>query len=198
MDCNFSWAAHVNEVSKRLHYTFHSLKRLQFFLPSKTKIMLAQTLLLPILDYADVCYLDVTEELLRKLERLQNLAIRFIFGLRKFDRISHFRAQLKWLPIRCRRDMHILSTLFNILCDPNAPSYLRSRFNLLPSPNRSRRPGITPMLDVPKCNTKFRLNSFSVRASILWNNLPKDIQTSPSLVSFKHKLKKHLLSLANV
>ena len=69
---------------------FHSLRRLQYFLPCKTKIMLAQCLLLPILHYAD--YLEDTEELLNKLERLQNLAVRFIYDLRKYDHVSQFRA----------------------------------------------------------------------------------------------------------
>ena len=57
----------------------------------------------------------MTEELLKKLERFQNLAILFIFGLRKYDHISQFRAQLNWLPIRLRRDMHIITFLFKIL-----------------------------------------------------------------------------------
>ncbi|CAH2091775.1 unnamed protein product [Euphydryas editha] len=194
MDCNMTWVAHVNEISKRMHHTFHSLKRLQFFLPFRTKIMLAQSLLLPILDYADVCYLDVTEEQINKLERLQNIAIRFIFGLRKYDHISNFRAQLKWLPIRLRHDMHILSFLFKILNDPNSPSYLRSRFQILPTPSRSRRPCITTMLDIPKSNTKFLFRSFSVYSALLWNKLPKDIQLSPSANCFKNKLKQHLLT----
>ena len=196
-DSNMTWAPHINDLSKRMHFSYHSLKRLQYFLPHKTKIMLAQSLLLPILDYADVCYLDVTEELLNKLERLQNLAIRFIYGLRKYDHVSQFRAQLDWLPIRLRRDMHILSLLFKILNYPNFPSYLRSRFNILPTPTRSRRSCVIPTLDIPKSNTKFFQKSFSVYAASLWNKLPKSIQRSPSIVTFKSQLKKYLLATLN-
>jgi hypothetical protein len=108
MDCNMTWSAHINELSRRMNFTVHSLKRLQYFLPYKTRIILAHALLLPILDYADVCYTDITEQLLNKLERLLNLAIRFIFGLRKYDRISEYRSQLQWLSIRDRRNVHIL------------------------------------------------------------------------------------------
>lgn len=61
--------------------------------------------------------LYATAEQLSKLERLQNLAIRFIFGLRlKHDHISNFRAQVN----RC--DMHILSFLYRVLYDPNLPA----------------------------------------------------------------------------
>lgn len=60
LDCDLSWSAYINEI-----------KRLQNFLPLPTKIMLVQTLLLPLIDYANVCYLDTTEEmLLDKLDRL--------------------------------------------------------------------------------------------------------------------------------
>lgn len=54
------------------------LLRLHKFLPIPTKIALAQSFLIPILHYADSCYLDLKEEQFNKLERLQNLAIRFI------------------------------------------------------------------------------------------------------------------------
>ena len=196
-DSNMTWTSHINELSKRMHFSYRSLKRLQYFLPFKTKIMLAQCLLMPIIDYADVCYLDVTEELTNKLERLQNLAIRFIYGLRKYDHVSQFRAQLNWLPIRFRRDMHILSFLFKILNYQNFPSYLRSRFKILPTPARSRRSCVIPMLDFPKSNTKFLQKSFSVYAPLLWNNLPKSIQESQSIISFKSSLKEYFIKELN-
>ncbi|CAG9113625.1 unnamed protein product [Plutella xylostella] len=60
-----------------------------------TKLSLATSLLLPILDYADVCYLDVTEALLNNLERLQNTCIRFIFGLR--NSLAHVTRVTAWV-----------------------------------------------------------------------------------------------------
>ena len=106
----------------------HSLKRLQNCIPFKTKVHLCQTLLLPLLDYGDVCYLDLTEDRLNKLERLQNLCIRYVFGLRKYDHITEYRSQLKWVGIRDRRHLHMLTLLFNILHNPHTPTYLSSRF----------------------------------------------------------------------
>ncbi|CAG9137682.1 unnamed protein product [Plutella xylostella] len=53
-----------------------------------------ETVLLPILDYADTCYSDITEEQLNKLERLQNFCMRFIFGLRKYYHISEYLTKL--------------------------------------------------------------------------------------------------------
>lgn len=85
---NLFWKVHIADISKRVFYSFQSLKRLQKFLPFHTKVILAQSLLLTLIDYADVVFLDATEVLLNKLERLQNLCIRFIFGPQEYERVS--------------------------------------------------------------------------------------------------------------
>ena len=72
IDQNLTWQPQVNDVSRRIFSRIHSLKRLQNFIPIKTKVHLWQTRLLPLLDYGDVCYLNITELMLNKLERLQN------------------------------------------------------------------------------------------------------------------------------
>ncbi|KAM3963068.1 uncharacterized protein ACR2FA_002828 [Aphomia sociella] len=85
-DRTLSWSAQITDLSRKIFGVASSLRRLGNFLPVDTKITLAHTLFLPILDYADTCYPDLTEAQLNKLERLQNICIRFIFGLRKYDR----------------------------------------------------------------------------------------------------------------
>lgn len=195
IDCNLSWRNHVAEVSRKVYYSFQSLRRLQYFLPFQTKITLAQSLLLPLLDYADVCYTDATEESLDKLERLQNLGIRFIYGLRKYDHVSRFRAQLKWLPIRRRRDCHTLSLLYTILHSSNAPLYLRERFEYLIPRNKPCRTATSLLLKTPAHSSTRYSDSFTVHAVLLWNSLPHEIRASSSLDMFKRRTKAHFLSL---
>lgn len=194
LDCNLSWHVHIAEVSRRVFCSYRSLKRLQKFLPFQTKITLAQSLLLPLLDYADVCFLDATEELLDKLERLQNLCIRFIFGLRKYDHVSEFRKQLKWLPIRQRRDSHTLSFLFSVLHNPKAPSYLRDRFEYLVPRGKPCRSSSSLLLRFPPHSSSRYDGSFTVRAVRLWNSLPHSLRDSPSLDVFKKGIREHFLS----
>ncbi|KAJ8735050.1 hypothetical protein PYW08_014300 [Mythimna loreyi] len=195
MDSHLSWSAHVAEVSRKVHYTFHSLKCLQSFLPLKTKISLAQTLIQPIIDYADACYLDATEELLNKLERLQNICIRFAFNLKKYDHVSGFRKMLKWLPIRFRRNSRILSLLFNILHNPKTPSYLRERFSFSHPSDALCRSHLKNLLKSPPHSTDFYSYSFTAHAVRLWNALPPDIRGCQTLSIFKSRVKEHYLSL---
>lgn len=85
IDRQLFWVPELAETSRKLFVSAAFLPQLRWlrnFLPIVTKIAHAQTLL-PILDYVDVCYLDLTEEHVNKLERLQNFCI-----------------ELKWLFIR--------------------------------------------------------------------------------------------------
>lgn len=190
-----TWIPQLEIVSRKTFAAAGSLRRLRNFLPTATKVALAQSLLLPILDYADACYLDLTEDQLNKLERLQNFSIRFIFGLRKYDHVSEFRTKLKWLPIRHRRNAHILSLLYNILFNPSSPQYLKERFEYLSASNSlCLRSSENLMLKFPPHTTSFYDRSFSVEAVRLWNALPLDTKRAPSLNVFKDKVKDHYLS----
>ncbi|CAG9126421.1 unnamed protein product [Plutella xylostella] len=196
MDSAMTWKNQLDEVSRKVFASVGSLRRLRNFLPTATKIVLSQSLLLPILDYADSCYTDLTEEQLNKLERLQNVCIRFIFGLRKYDHVSEFRTKLKWLTIRLRRNTHILSLLHSILFNPAYPAYLKERFNFrYESHTRTLRSSHNLRLNIPPHSTKFYGDSFTIQAITLWNDLPLHIRKAPSLASFKRMVKDHFLSV---
>lgn len=194
---NLSLQHHITEVSRKMYGAMHALKCMQNFLPFSAKSILVNSILLPILDYADVCYPDATEEQLNKLERLLNLCIRYMYGLRKYDHISHYRTQLKWLNIRHRRNTHILCLLYNILHHPLSPHYLKERFTPLIPPDRPSRSSQHLLLMTPQHNTNFYTDSFTVTAIRLWNSLPVDIRKASSMGIFKSKLYQHYLSLQN-
>ncbi|CAH2101777.1 unnamed protein product [Euphydryas editha] len=59
---------------------------------------------------------------------LLNTCIRFIFGLRKYDHIAHYRSLVKWLPICERRNSRILCLLFILLF--HLTPYLKCKFSL--------------------------------------------------------------------
>jgi retron-type reverse transcriptase len=195
LDKHLSWQPQLNEVSRRLFFRFFSLRKYQNLLPISTKILLCQSLLLPIFDYADVAFLDITQEQLLRLERLQNVCIRFIFGLRKYDRVTQFRNELRWLTMAQRRDLHILSLLYSVLFNPSAPYYLRSSFTSLASHGLPLRSGARGILQIPTHRSNFFSSSFTARAARLWNEQPVDIRLSPSILCFKRSLKRRFLQL---
>lgn len=195
---SLNWDNHITEASRKIFGSMHAMKRMQNFLPFSAKITLVNSILLPIIDYADVCYCDATEDQLNKLERLLNVCIRYVFGLRKYDHISAYRSQLKWLKIRFRRDTHILCLLYNILHNPMSPSYLKERFCPLSCSDRPSRSSQHLLLKTPVHKTSFYTDSFTVSAIRLWNSLPVEIREAASLGIFKSKLHHHFLSLQQI
>ena len=168
VDTCLGWRKQVATVSKKVTGTLRSLYKFKNILPSHIKAMLVQSLIFPILDYGDVCYYDLNADLLNKLDRLLNNCIRFVFNLRKYDHVSTHRSLLKWLPIRQRRALRALTTLFS----------LRSSNNRL--------------LRCPSHRTGFLKSSFPVQAVFLWNALPQNIRMATSRFTFKLKAREHL------
>lgn len=80
-----------------------------------------------ILDYADIC--DFNEYLLNK-QCLQNLCASYNFWLRKLNHVAEYRRTLQWLPIKLRREEHVLSLLYNGLYNPRTPAYLKEHFRI--------------------------------------------------------------------
>ena len=195
IDNSLTWDAQIKEVSRKIFASASSINKLRNFLPIPTKIALVQALLLPILDYADSAYSNLNEALLDKLERLQNFCIRIIFGLRKYDHVSEFRTQLQWLPIRRRRDLHMLSLLYNILFNPLSPPYLKQRFQFLHS---ATDPGVRSsrklLLQFPQHASHTYSQSFTIKSIRIWNSLPPSIRQSESLSVFKSRVKAHFLT----
>lgn len=185
IDNKLSWSCHVMELSKKIYAIYRSLNRLRNFLPISTKVSLAQSLILPILDYADTSFFNLTEDQLDKLERLQNFAIRFVFGLRKYDHVSTFRAKLNWLPIRSRRNAHTLNLLYSILFDPKVPEYLKERFTFLRNQDLPERSTKKLLLKFPRYNSVFYKSSFTFQAVKLWNSLPVNIRQAKSKTVFR-------------
>lgn len=194
LDSNLNWSPYINDISRKFYAPFYSIIRLKNFLPTHTKVTLVNSLLIPILDYADICCLDLTEELLSKLDRLLNNCIRFIYGLRKFDHVSEYRAKLKWLSIRERRKLRILCLLFSILYDPISPEYLKAKFNFLSNTHDLQlRSSDSLLLATPCHTTSFLDDSFQVVAVRLWNALPTHIRKCDNKNRFKQLVRQHYL-----
>ena len=193
IDSSLNWRAQVSYISQKVTGTLRVLYRLKNFLPSKTKTMLVQSLIFPLIDYGDVCCFDLNADLLNKLDRLLNNCIRFIFNLRKYDHVSLYRSQLNWLPIRKRRNMRALTTLYSILTSPNSPYYLTSQFQYLYSThNKNLRSSNNLLLMCPLHSSDFIHSSFPIQSILLWNALPLEIRTSTNRFAFKTKVRQLL------
>lgn len=183
IDTTLSWAPHINNVSRKCYYSFHSLNLLRRILPFGVRKLLCTSLILPIIEYADVVYLNLNKELQTKIQRLQNACIRFIYGLRKYDHVSFCRESLGWLTMSQRRDIHITLLLWKVL-NNKTPAYLFSMFSPLGTHDINTRSSDEALLMIPVHSTEFFARSFSVQATKLWNSLPRRLRTVGKFSTF--------------
>lgn len=193
MDETLSWDNQIAAINKRFYYSLHQLRLFKNFLPFQTRKTLFFSLLLPIIDYADVSYIGLTSEQLNKLDRLQNTGIKFIYNLKKYDHVSVFRQNLNLLSIKKRRSWRLLSLGFRVI-SAQSPAYLYEGLQKLGGEHHHTRAHSNFTLRIPAHTTNFANNSFFLRFSQFWNRLPNSIKGRPSLSSFRVAVRKHLLT----
>lgn len=120
---------------------------------------------------------------------------RIVFRLKKFDRVSHIRKRLHWLPVRERIHYKIAVITFNVLYG-NGPRYLREL--LIPLNNqRSLRSVNKNLLVVPKTKLKSSGDrALMSTAPKIWNDLPINLRKQKNIVTFKRELKTYLFRKA--
>lgn len=120
---------------------------------------------------AYLSYLDVNVCQLNKLEWLQNVCIRFIFGCANIITFLNFVLSLCGFPFAFI-GIHIYC-LFYTLFNPKTPVYLRDRFKYLHLNNTHYlRSSDNMRLETPISPTNFSNRSLTVHALCRWNASP--------------------------
>jgi hypothetical protein len=130
--------------------------------------------------------------LIKRLNRLQNIAARIVTRTKPRDHITPVLKELHWLPIQDRIVFKILVYDYRCTID-TAPSYITD-FIVPYKPHRELRSANRSLLVVPRTSKSWGYRSFAFAGPFLWNKLPDYIKHAPSLDTFKSKLKTFLMS----
>ena len=98
LDCSFTWKPHINQVTKKVNRLMFGL----WLYHRDSAQAIGWGFSLPHLDYCSVVYLDATQGLRKRLQRLSNICVRYIFALRRDACITPYRRRLGWLRIESR------------------------------------------------------------------------------------------------
>ena len=125
------------------------------------------------IDYCNSLMNRLPENIIKKLQRVENTAARLVFNLRKYDHITPALVKLHWLPVKYRFEFKTLLTVCNGL-HGNAPAYIKEMITPSKSKIYSIRSREERVLKVPT----FKHDTFSKRAF--------------AVKAFKRNLKTHL------
>ena len=134
LDNNLRFKDHLKKLFQKSYMTLKILYNNKHILNFRLKKTLCESLVLSNFNYCDFVYgYCIDNESVLRIQRVQNDCVRFIFGLRKYDHISHKFLDLKWLRMDQRRLLHFSTFLLKILNDPESPASIKER--LLPRYN---------------------------------------------------------------
>ena len=123
-DPNMIMSAHVSKYIKSANYHLRNIGKIRKFLNADTTKSAFVSLVTSRLDYCNGLLCGITDELLCRLQKVQNNAARVVSGSKKYDHITPVLKDLHWLPIRKRIELKILLLTFKCM-QGCAPLYLR-------------------------------------------------------------------------
>ena len=192
-DINLSFVQQIELVCKSCYYHLKLISRKKHFMDLSTLKECVSSFVLSRLYFCCTLYVGLPDYILGKLQKVLNYCVRIITGKSKYDHLSGSYSQLKWLKMKDYVQFRYLIIVYKCLnCE--MPSFLTNLLSLY-TPTRSLRSENLIKLHIPITNGKFGDRSFSVMAPKLWNSLPYQIRHSPTLDTFKYRLKNYYLSL---
>ena len=191
-----SWTRHVNLCIARAISKFKEFSNCKNMLSFESKKIFCESMVLSQFNYADVVYMNMNKITQNKIQKIQNLCIRFIYNCKKNsnESMSKYRKELGWLSMSERRASHGLMLMFKI-ASGRAPNYLADLITFTNEIHQvntrsSSRNAIWISKDV---KLKARRNAFIFTMSVLFNKLPENIINAVSAAMFKTKLKKYII-----
>lgn len=118
------------QVCKFIQKAYSALRLLyphRSYLSIDTKKTLCETLVLSQFTYCAPVYGPCLDrDCSSRIQRVQNSCIRFIYGIRKYEHVSHKLSELLWLNMKDRRNFYS-TCIYHKIITTKAPSYLYNK-----------------------------------------------------------------------
>ena len=195
VDNKLSWKCHVDNICKTISRNLGVMNRLKKYLPSSALMTLYSSLILPYLNYGLLAWGNTNQTLLDKLLLLQKKSLRIVFNLHTREHTDPFFSNHKILKIKDLYAFQLGQFMFKYNSN-HLPKIFHNLFHrnshVHNYPTRRSNEFHLPLL-----RTVHAQNTFVYTGPRFWNNLDNSVKESSKFVTFKYKLRKHLLSTYN-
>lgn len=166
--------------------------RFRNLIPTEAKLRIFKAFILPQVTYCHIVWHHCRSTDERKLERLQERALRAIYC----DRNATYEELLEKarLPTLCNRRLQDMAIFMYKVKTNLVPSYISDLFSCDMSRYNLRN---TDDFSLPRCNTvTYGRHSLRYMGPYIWSKLHKSIKMADSLTAFKNQVR--ALDLSNV
>ena len=150
------------------------------------------------LDYCNSLFRSLSKFNRHRLQSIQNSAARIVTISSKYTWITPVLRKLHWLPVQFRSEFKLATLVYKFI-HTGFPKYFAPYLSTYHNTYNTRRSqSVANFLNVPKFQPKIHKStkqfgfSFAFDAPTVWNLLPEDIRASPTITSFRKKLKTYL------
>ena len=112
LDPNLSFAKHIANLVSVVNFKAYSFTKFRHMLTKSAAIRLYKSMILPYLDYGDSIYGGANQDLLQKLQRLQNRCLRIATYQFGHTDTTELHKQTKTSFLNQRRETHLLNLMF--------------------------------------------------------------------------------------
>ena len=188
---NLGWLHHLETGKKallpRLRKQLGAIKLLAKELPTKSKLLLSNGLIISKVCYMIQIWGAASNKLIRKVQVIVNQAARFITGANRRTRTNKLMESCKWLSVRELIDHQSLISMW-IIVYLGIPAQIREHLAISDEHIITTRPA----------RLKLVQRSFKHRTLKIWNNLPQEIRDTKKITVFKRNTKKWIMEQRNI
>ena len=186
LDTSLTFDVHVSKIISSGYAKLRKIRSFRKCLTKSDTETLIHAFISNKLDICNVLLAGVNNKLMRKLQKLQNAAMRTIFQLPIRSPVSHLYSELHWLDVEQRIVFKVILFVFKAL-NGKAPDNISTLVHL----KDPIRMTLKENLFFPKSALGKR--AFCYLGPRYWNILPSNIRLCTSIDKFKGLLKSHLL-----
>ena len=190
LDDKLSWIPHIKSIQKKVSSSTWALSRLQRFVPTESLKKVYYGLVHAKLTYCISCWGGAKN--LKKLESLQNRAVKIICKAKKRDSPKLCYKSLQILQIRQCYNLQIASIMFKF----NLGKWKGDFIPVRPSSihNYHTRFASKDTYTIPQGTSDLYQRSLNYIGPSVWNDVPEAIKATNNLGNFKKLFKEHLMS----
>lgn len=180
---DLSWTVHINKLIASASKSLGYLQRTMKLAPFHLKLLAYKTLIRPKLEYAAAIWDPHQKYLTDNIEAIQNRAVRFTFSdYSSFTSVTDLKSRVALPPLSHRRKLARLALFHRFYHSLSPNNYI------VPKPHASSRSNNELQVTYPRPRTNTFAQSFFIRTTKEWNNLPDHVVQLRNLDQFKSSL----------
>ena len=179
-DSNLSMDRHIKQLCKQASNKLYALARISHYLDEQKRIILMKSFVISQFNYCPIIWMYCQRKTNNRINRIHERALRIAYH----DYVSDFQSLLEkadTVTIHQKNIQVLTLEIYKTLNNLN-PEFMREIFCL----KRHNYPTRNQNLTYPNPHSViYGLESFGYKATQLWNAIPREIQESNNMTTFK-------------